>query len=86
MTDSFDLAQQAANVAYDMTLEQGGDMAQASDDYKAVMSAYHAQADMRPGYIVKRQAEVTELTDYRKDWLTQGDVERIWNEAEPEAY
>ena len=35
-------AQQAANVAYDMTLAATGDVAQAADDYKAVMTAYDA--------------------------------------------
>lgn len=39
---SFAIAQQAANNAYDMTLAETGDMAQAADDYKTVMSAYHA--------------------------------------------
>lgn len=41
-TQSFTLAQQAADVAYAMTLAETGDMAQAADDYKSVMSAYHA--------------------------------------------
>lgn len=31
---AFALAQQAANVAYDMTLEETGDLSQASADYK----------------------------------------------------
>jgi hypothetical protein len=40
MTTPFTLAQQAANIAYDMTLEATSDGAQASDAYKAVMQAY----------------------------------------------
>ena len=43
----FTSAQQAANVAYDMTIEATGDCAQASDDYKAVMTAYHSQSSRR---------------------------------------
>ncbi len=50
MTQSFKNAQQAANVAYAMTLDATGDMAQAADSYKSVMSAYMAQA-----YPTKRQ-------------------------------
>lgn len=39
---SFTDAQQAADVAYSMTLAETGDMAQAADDYKSVMIAYHS--------------------------------------------
>lgn len=39
---SFTDAQQAADTAYAMTLDETGDMAQASADYTAVMGAYYA--------------------------------------------
>ena len=38
---AFTDAQQAANTAYDMTLAATGDVAQAADDYTAVMTAYN---------------------------------------------
>lgn len=37
----FAMAQQAADIAYAMTLHETGDIAQASDDYRAVMDAYN---------------------------------------------
>lgn len=46
MTD-FETAQQAANVAYEMTLRDTGDHAKAADDYKSVMQAYHAACTER---------------------------------------
>ena len=47
MTDQFTLAQQAANVAYEMTLAATGDAARAADDYKAVMTAYYAATNQQ---------------------------------------
>ena len=44
MNDSFNDAQQAANVAYDMTLAETHDIEQAADAYKSVMSAYMVKA------------------------------------------
>lgn len=46
-SQSFADAQQAANTAYAMTLEQTGDVAQAADDYKAVMTAYYAATNQQ---------------------------------------
>ena len=48
-------SQQAANVAYDMTLAATGDVAQAADDYKAVMTAYDAEFYRR--IIAERKAD-----------------------------
>ena len=81
----FTAAQQTANVAYDMTIEATGDCAQASDDYKAVMTAYHSQSSRR---VVMTSVNTTDktLTTVDPAWLTQSDIERIWNEAQPEAY
>ena len=42
MNDSFNDAQQAANVAYQMTQNETGDPAQASAAYKSVMAAYYS--------------------------------------------
>ena len=81
----FTAAQQAANVAYDMTIEATGDCAQASDDYKAVMTAYHSQSRRRVVMTSVNTADKT-LTTVDPAWLTQSDIERIWNEAQPEAY
>ena len=51
MTDtSFSRAQDAANTAYDMTLQQTGDPSAAADDYRSVMSAY-AAAQRKGDYI-----------------------------------
>ena len=49
-TDDFAAAQQAADMAYAMTMELTGDGAQASDDYKAVMTAYFAKQGKRKVY------------------------------------
>lgn len=46
---SFALAQQAADTAYDMTLAATGDKAQAADAYKSVMTAYY-EATNQPAY------------------------------------
>ena len=54
-------AQQAANVAYDMTLAATGDVAQAADDYKAVMTAYDAdfyRRSMRRSEKLTRQSQI----------------------------
>ena len=48
-------AQQAANVAYDMTLAATGDVAQAGADYKAVMTAYNDK--FYAGIISARKAD-----------------------------
>jgi hypothetical protein len=49
-TDDFTAAQQAADAAYAMTMELTGDGAQASDDYKCVMTAYYAKQGKRKVY------------------------------------
>lgn len=46
----FALAQQAADVAYNMTLESTGDKAKAADDYKAVMTGYYVSDAKQPTY------------------------------------
>lgn len=60
MTQSFNDAQQAANVAYDMTLAETSDISQAADSYKSVMAAYMAQAyPPRPRQYIASARDVT---------------------------
>ena len=64
MTTPFTRAQDAANVAYDMTLEQTGDEAQAADDYRAVMQAYDDAQSKRRVMVGKRiDGTTTEAVD-----------------------
>ena len=49
-TDDFTAAQQAADMAYAMTMELTSDGPQASDDYKCVMTAYFAKQGKRKVY------------------------------------
>lgn len=67
-TTPFALAQQAANEAYAMTLQETGDQAKAAADYAAVMSAYNAaQAEQqwtpRPGWFVNTTITLDQLSD-----------------------
>ena len=68
MNDQFTLAQQAGEVAYAMTLEQTGDVAQASDAYKAVMTAYF-EAD------AKRQQPA-----YDREWFQREVIDARMND------
>ena len=64
----FTAAQQAANVAYDMTIEATGDFAQASDDYKAAMTAYHSQSRRKVLRVADTKTE--QSVTYYNDWAT----------------
>lgn len=75
---SFTDAQQAADVAYDMTLAETGDMARASDDYKSVMGAYHVT---RPAPISPREMiERLEYSMTHDTWTCNfcGTVNQSW--------
>lgn len=48
--DQFTAAQQAANVAYDMTLYETGSGEQAADAYNAVMTAFYNALEAQPIY------------------------------------
>jgi hypothetical protein len=81
----FALAQNAANVAYDMTMEQTSDEAQASDDYKSVVSAYNAAHKHRPetgplgklehAVLVALEAEKWSTDEQRAAWKSEGAAE-----------
>jgi hypothetical protein len=98
----FERAQQAANAAYTMTLEQTGDEAQAAVDYKSVMDAYNAAATLwstnAEREVWKAEAEragaelaAEKVCDFR-DWQRDASesmlemTRRIWRETEPIEY
>jgi len=79
MTTPFALAQQAANVAYDMTLEQTGDRAQAADDYKSVMDAYHGKRVI----MVQHANGQVEINDAPRTGYIEAQSSQIWGWFSP---
>jgi hypothetical protein len=99
MTTPFSLAQDAANVAYSMTLEQTGDKEQAARDYFVVMQAYHeahrqyivspavtlvTAAPLAEAQAAKFAAHVAGLSAETQEALEM--TRRIWRETEPIQY
>lgn len=82
-TQSFTDAQQAADAAYEMTLDETGDAAQASDDYKSVMTAYYAaqpdysRAAFERNVIAKRHGDMTGI-----GWPLQDMINTV-NDTDP---
>jgi len=66
-TDDFTAAQQAANMAYAMTMELTDDGAQASDDYKCVMTAYFAKQGKRV-VMTSVNTAAKQITTVDPDW------------------
>ena len=75
--DDFTAAQQAADMAYAMTMELTSDGAQASDDYKCVMTAYFAKQGKR---MVMVSTPTTTATDYNAMSESDKEMYRVFYE------